>query len=198
MISVIGDSFTSGESPPGEVYIPWCDLLQEKLNKKVVNLNRQDLLSDKPAEVYSTSTNFFMMEKLEEYKSILDKSELFIFQWTAPLRDDEDIKSDTPSIEDKQMYSDLDYREKKLMTMCWDRLCNLNIKCPMIFWSWRDFTNLDLYWYNKYDCGIRWNTNDKHIKPLLVNELNDPHPNQDGHEWISEEILRFIKKKNYL
>ena len=117
MISVIGDSFTSGESPPGEEYIPWCDLLQEKLNKKVVNLNRQDLLSDRPAEVYSTSTNFFMMEKLEEYKSILDKSELFIFQWTAPLRDDEDIKSDTPSIEDKQMYSDLDYREKKLMTI---------------------------------------------------------------------------------
>ena len=53
-------------------------------------------------------------------------------------------------------------------------------------------------WRANLNVNKQWNTNDKHIKPLLVNELNDPHPNQDGHEWISEEILRFIKKKNYL
>ena len=48
-------------------------------------------------------------------------------------------------------------------------------------------------WYDKYDCGIRW-TND----PNLIIGKHDPHPNQDGHEWISEKILSFIKNKNYL
>ena len=60
MISVIGDSFTSGVG-----YTPWCDLLQQKLNKKVVNLNRQDMM----CEPLNTSTNFYMMDRLEEFET---------------------------------------------------------------------------------------------------------------------------------
>lgn len=179
MISVIGDSFTSGVG-----YTPWCDLLQEKLNTKVVNLNRQDMLS----EPYATSTNFFMMDKLEEFEMILQVSDLFIFQWTAPLRDDEYENGDGTN------YSNhLDEREKELMEIVWNRLQAIKFDCPMVFWSWRDFSYLNLDWYNELDCGIKW-TND----PNLMISNKDQHPNQDGHEWISEEILSFVKKKNYL
>ena len=177
MISVIGDSFTSGVG-----YTPWCDLLQQKLNKKVVNLNRQDMMC-KP---YATSTNSFMMDRLEEFEMILQVSDLFIFQWTAPLRDDD--------LGDGQNSSNKwDEREIQLLNGIDKRLNALSFNCPMIFWSWRDFSHLHLDWYDKHDCGIRW-TNEKH---LTISE-HDSHPNQDGHEWISEEILSFIKKKNYL
>ena len=181
MISVIGDSFTSGCG-----YIPWCDLLQEKLNTKVVNLNRQDMLT-KPNV---TSTNFFMMDRLEEFEMILQVSDLFIFQWTAPLRDDEHIRADSPS----NLSINYEKREVQLLNDVWNRLEPLKINCPMIFWSWCDFSHLDkmsLSWYHRYNCGIKWDYN-----PKLV--TYDGHPNQDGHEWISEKILSFIKKKNYL
>ena len=148
MISVIGDSFTSGCG-----YIPWCDLLQEKLNTKVVNLNRQDMLT-KPNV---TSTNFFMMDRLEEFEMILQVSDLFIFQWTAPLRDDEDEQGDGVN------YSNhMDKREKELMEKVWYRLESLNFNCPMVFWSWRDFSHLNLKWYDELDCGIKW-TNDPNL-----------------------------------
>ena len=79
------------------------------------------------------------------------------------------------------------------MEKVWNRLSSLNFNCPMVFWSWRDFSHLNLKWYDELDCGIRW-TND----PNLIISKKDQHPNQDGHEWISEEILSFVKKKNYL
>ena len=181
MISVIGDSFTSGVG-----YTPWCDLLQEKLNTKVVNLNRQDMLT----EPNVTSTNFFMMDRLEEFEMILQVSDLFIFQWTAPLRDDEDEQGDGVN------YSNhLDKREVELMDKVWYRLESLNFNCPMVFWSWRDFSHLNLKWYDKLDCGIKWPDETGH---KLHISKSDSHPNQDGHEWISEEILSFVKKKNYL
>ncbi len=181
MISVIGDSFTSGVG-----YTPWCDLLQQKLNKKVVNLNRQNML----CEPYVTSTNSFMMDRLEEFEMILQVSDLFIFQWSAPLRDDEDIQGDYTSVVEP---TELDKREIKLLNRIDRRLDALSFNCPMIFWSWRDFSHHHLDWYDKHDCGIRW-TND----PNLIIGKHDPHPNQDGHEWISEKILSFIKNKNYL
>lgn len=177
MISVIGDSFTSGVG-----YTPWCDLLQQKLNKKVVNLNRQNML----CEPYATSTNSFMMDRLEEFEMILQVSDLFIFQWSAPLRDDE--MGDGQNSSNKW-----DKREIQLLNQVRERLKALSFNCPMVFWSWRDFSHLHLDWYDKYDCGIKW-TND----PNLIISKEDGHPNQDGHEWISEKILSFIKNKNYL
>ena len=112
--------------------------------------------------------------------------DLFIFQWSAPLRDDETGDGQNSS-------NKWDKREIQLLNQVRERLKALSFNCPMVFWSWRDFSHLHLDWYDKHDCGIKW-TND----PNLIISKEDGHPNQDGHEWISEKILSFIKNKNYL